>query len=505
LFKKVEQLTTDPSKTTSSKSSNKAVMLEDDVESQAQRVQAVTQAIGALAKHVPSETLHGLFQKLLHRLLLSIQQLQERLEQQKGSSKKKKYKKRTEDDNAMDEDEETTGAADASTQTEEEALVSRICTLLRLAQALVSSEALEGSSIDLLYRAMKPLIRADLGATSGSNSGGNKAQKQAYKTLADICAHYPKHVLHAQQEDMMQLLTSSGSLMACHVSARQMRLKCLLSLLTSSSSQANNSDSVNDPSSGSKAILLPESLLGEVLLCLKDGNAKAREAAYELLLAMARQHLNNKSDKSGVTGSLKPFVTQIVGALGAQTHHMRSAAVRALGRITFEFARHNDELRCELLPHVLPTVLLLLDDHKSREVVKSVVGFVRVSVAAMSSSSGGTSDDGEDLLKPLVGDIVEGLFKYGKGKDRFCAKIKIILKKLVKLFGYQAITPHIPAPDTRLLTHMRKLSEPTARRKAEARADRDLNNEDGDDFGDLMDSDEDLLNDVSRAVQTRCG
>jgi hypothetical protein len=110
-------------------------------------------------------------------LLLSIQQLQERLEQQKGSSKKKKYKKRTEDDNAMDEDEETTGAADASTQTEEEALVSRICTLLRLAQALVYSEALEGSSIDLLYRAMKPLIRADLGATSGGNSGGNKAQK----------------------------------------------------------------------------------------------------------------------------------------------------------------------------------------------------------------------------------------------------------------------------------------------------------------------------------------
>ena len=28
-------------------------------------------------------------------------------------------------------------------------------------------------------------------------------------------------------------------------------------------------------------------LVGEVLLCLKDSNAKAREAAYELLLAMA--------------------------------------------------------------------------------------------------------------------------------------------------------------------------------------------------------------------------
>eukprot|EP00952_Eustigmatos_sp_NYUAD-ZCMA_P006526 28071-Eustigmatos_ZCMA.PRE.1 len=60
-------------------------------------------------------------------------------------------------------------------------------------------------------------------------------------------------------------------------------------------------------------------MLGEVLLCLKDSNAKAREAAYELLLLMARV----KSDDN-----MAQFTQMVVAALAAQTPHMRSAAVR---------------------------------------------------------------------------------------------------------------------------------------------------------------------------------
>jgi len=131
-----------------------------------------------------------------------------------------------------------------------------------------------------------------------------------------------------------------------------------------------------------------------------------------------------------------------------------------------------------LLPAMMQTVAVLFDD-PSREVTKSVIGFVRVSIAAMSS----------EQLEPLLPVVVGGLMKYNKCKDRFRAKIKIILKKLVRVYGYESIAPLVPEKDTRLINHMRKLSERASRRK-------DAGIQDGrsvahTDFDDMVDSDED--------------
>jgi ribosomal RNA-processing protein 12 len=139
---------------------------------------------------------------------------------------------------------------------------------------------------------------------------------------------------------------------------------------------------------------------------------------------------------------------------------MRSAAVLALSRLMFEYA--NDDLSVQsLLPSVLKTVLMLSDD-PSREVIKSMVGFVRVSVAACPPEE----------LQPLLPDVLNGLLKYHRGKDRFRSKIKIIIKKLVKVFGYGTLMPLVPESDSRLLTHMKKISEREARRKKSLRDQR---------------------------------
>jgi ribosomal RNA-processing protein 12 len=205
-------------------------------------------------------------------------------------------------------------------------------------------------------------------------------------------------------------------------------------------------------------------IVPEVLLCLKDSNGKTREAAYQLILSMA----NLQSDKT-------EFFDVIMAALGAQTPHMRSAAVMALSRLVFEYAR-TDETVYSLLPSLLQTVIILFDED-SREVVKSVIAFVRVSVAALSP----------EQLEPLLPEVVGGLLKYHKGKDRFRTKIKIILKKLVRHYGYDKLMPLVPETDTRLLTHMRKLSERAARRKAAQREDGHARPVD---FDELMESDE---------------
>jgi ribosomal RNA-processing protein 12 len=51
---------------------------------------------------------------------------------------------------------------------------------------------------------------------------------------------------------------------------------------------------------------------------------------------------------------------------------MRSAAVMALSRLIFEYARVDHNVQ-ELLPALMQTVAVLFDD-SSREVTKSVIG-----------------------------------------------------------------------------------------------------------------------------------
>lgn len=319
----------------------------------------------------------------------------------------------------------------------------QIYSLLGLSEALVKSESLDEKSIELLYRSIKPFIRSD--------EYSSRVQKRAYKVFSEICQHYTDFATStARLDEIIELLI--GSTIALQISARNMRLKCLAFIIEGL-----------DRSNKTQMDAIPN-IVGEVLLCLKDANSKTRESAYQLLLTIGK-----------VKDDMTEFFQIIVGGLGAQTTHMRSAAVMALSRIVFEYARDDITVQ-SLLPSLLQTVTVLFDEN-SREVIKSVIGFVRVSIAALN----------KDQLEPLLPEVVTGLMKFNRGKGRFRSKIKIIMKRLVKKFGYEALLPLVPASDTRLLTHMRKLSERAARRKA-------ANIDDGlttvGEFDDLMDSDE---------------
>jgi ribosomal RNA-processing protein 12 len=140
-------------------------------------------------------------------------------------------------------------------------------------------------------------------------------------------------------------------------------------------------------------------------------------------------------------------------ALGASTPHIRSAAVMAFSRLVFEFGWQDNDFQ-EQLPSLLHTVLILMDEN-SREVIKSIVGLIPVRVAAIPA----------EQLQPLLPELVGNLTKYHKAKDRSRTKIKIILKKLVKMFGYEALMLYVPKSKTRLLTHMQKLDERRKRKK----------------------------------------
>mmetsp|Transcript_1082 Transcript_1082/g.1596 ORF Transcript_1082/g.1596 Transcript_1082/m.1596 type:complete len:1247 (+) Transcript_1082:162-3902(+) len=311
----------------------------------------------------------------------------------------------------------------ASQSTEDES--DKTFALLNLCQAL--APATDETGVELIYRTIKPLIRSD--------EQPPRVQKRAYKVLLCICQSHTEFCTNLSRLSELTDLLVDG-LVTCQVSARHMRLKCMAVIVKKfQSTDTHQMD------------IIPK-ILGEVLLCLKDSNGKTREAAYQLLISMAN-----------AMNCMESYLKIVAAALGALTPHMRSAAVLAMSRLVFEYAREDMAFQ-NMLPSMLQTVLVLFDE-TSREVIKSVIGFVRVSVAAMT----------EEQLEPLLPDVVGGLFKYHKAKDRFRAKIKIILKKLVRVYGYEKLMPFVPDSDTRLLTHMRKLSERAARRKQAERQD----------------------------------
>ena len=380
----------------------------------AQLVEAVTECIGQLARVCPPDFLQGLFRKVVQRLLQA-----------------------TADASSAD------GGGDARA-----AASLRMCSLLGLGQALVASGTLDGESVSLLYRSVRSLVRTD--------EHDPRVQKRAYRCLAELCDRHPDFITSDGRLDEMADLMA-GTAATCQVSARHVRLRCMTAVVSGLDCETNPGH----------AGVVPR-IMGEVLLCLKDSNAKTREAAYQLLLAMA-----------DARGDMTEYIKIVLAALGAQTTHMRSAAVMALSRLAFERARDDDGEVQSLLPDVMRTVAVLFDD-PSREVTKSVIGFVRVSVAAMS----------KEQLEPLLPTVVGGIMRYGKGRDRFRSKIKIILKRLVRVYGFDAIAPLVPEGDARLINHMRKLSERAARRRAAGSSG--ATTAGGETvFDDMMESDED--------------
>jgi len=376
-------------------------------EEAARRVPAVTEAIGEMARVCPQQFLSGLFRKVVQRLLAATAETD------------------------GDDDDKSGDAED------------RICSLLGLAQALVSSESLGEDSVSLLYRSVRPLMRSD--------GHDTRVQKRAYKVMAEICERHPAFVTAPERlEEMAELLV--GSVATCHVSSRHMRLKCMTHVMRGIDS--------SDPR---QTAVIPK-VSGEVLLCLKDSNAKTREGAYQLLLAMAEAR-----------GDMPEFFKIVAAALAAETPHMRSAAVMAMSRLAFEYAREDESVQA-LLPSALGAVVVLFDE-TSREVTKAAVGFLRVCVAAVEPYR----------LEPLLPDVVGGLMKYGRGKGRFRAKIKIVLKRLARTFGYEKISSLVPETDQRLLTHMRKLAERAERRRTAGKSDGDAGQTV---FDDMMESDE---------------
>lgn len=279
-------------------------------------------------------------------------------------------------------------------------------------------------------------------------------QKKAYKLMPRLAeSEKGQQALRERFDELQTLMLSSADKVS--QPARRERLAALTSMI---------------PFVSDEQLHFIPAILSEVVICCKEHNERARNLAFELLVAMGTRleeskgatiH-NNKvpnmpADTPSVKASIEEYFTMVSAGLAGSTPHMISASITAITRILYEFRQ---TLSKEIMGDLVQTMDLFLTSN-NREVVKSVLGFVKVCVISLPT----------DLVLPRLSSMVPNLMVWShEHKGHFRAKVKHIIERMVRRFGFETVDKHCPEADRKLINNIRKTKERNKRKKEEAKA-----------------------------------
>ncbi|KAF2689463.1 NUC173-domain-containing protein [Lentithecium fluviatile CBS 122367] len=284
-------------------------------------------------------------------------------------------------------------------------------------------------------------------------------QKKAYKLIPRLAeSETGKQALQIRNQELQQLLLQSAE--QASKPARRDRLLALSQVIE----------------------FLPQtdlhfipSILSEVVISAKEVNEKAREAAYDLLVGMGEKMaqggtvLQNKvpnmpADAPSVEASLEEYFTMVSAGLAASTPHMISASITAVTRILYEF---HTRISKETTQNLLEVMDIFLQN-PNREIVRSVLGFVKVEVVSLP----------ESLVKPRLNSLLSNLMVWShEHKAHFKAKVKHIVERMIRKFGVENVERACPPEDRKLITNIRKTREHQKKKKQQAEEDGELQKE----------------------------
>ncbi|KAI5795677.1 NUC173 domain-containing protein [Geopyxis carbonaria] len=277
-------------------------------------------------------------------------------------------------------------------------------------------------------------------------------QKKAYKVVPRLAeTENGRKALAAQTEALQELLINSGEKVT--PPARRDRLVALAQMI----------DFLPD-----EDLHFIPAVLSEVVISAKEVNEKARTAAFDLLVAMGERMksggvLKNSKvahmpdDAPDVKATLEEYFTMVSAGLAGNTPHMVSASITALTRIMWQF---KDAVDATLLGELVSTLDLFLTS-KNREIVRSVLGFVKVCIIALP----------KDMVEARFPTLIPNLMVWShEHKAHFKAKVKHLVERMVRRFGLESVERHMPEDDKKLLANIRKTRERRKRKKDEAKA-----------------------------------
>ncbi|ORY11652.1 NUC173 domain-domain-containing protein [Clohesyomyces aquaticus] len=289
-----------------------------------------------------------------------------------------------------------------------------------------------------------------MAATLVSKDDDPQLQKKAYKLIPRL-AESPigRQALEERTADLQQLLIDSAE--KASAPARRDRLAAISQIV--------------ETMPQTDLYFIP-AILSEVVMAAKEVNEKAREAAYNLLVAMGERMAqggdvvqskvpNMPANAPIVQASLEEYFTMVSAGLAGSTPHMISASITAVTRILYEF-------HTRIEPETAKNLLELMDiflQNPNREIVRSVLGFVKVEVISLP----------ESLVKPRLKPLLQNLMVWShEHKAHFKAKVKHIVERMIRKFGIEEVEKACPAEDRKLITNIRKMREARKKKKLNA-------------------------------------
>ncbi|GFP92216.1 ribosomal RNA-processing protein 12 [Phtheirospermum japonicum] len=274
------------------------------------------------------------------------------------------------------------------------------CLILDLASCMV--EGSDNDLVNMLFYVVKRSLQA-------SEEAG---QMEAYHTLSRILEKH-SWFCSSQFDVVMDVLT--GMKPSANVTSLKSRLTCLQTLLIHGLTQTLDDENT-------KAFLI----LNEIILTLKDSNEENRKAAYEALDGLSSK-LRSSSDASYEL--YHKLLNMFRGYLSVSSPQIKSGVVSALSVLLY-----NDPDICITAPEIVPAVMELLHS-KAVEVIKAVLGFVKVLVSCLKP----------DEVHRFLPDIVDGIIRWSSvSRHHFKTKIIVILEILMRKCGPAAVKVLVP-------------------------------------------------------------
>jgi ribosomal RNA-processing protein 12 len=193
-------------------------------------------------------------------------------------------------------------------------------------------------------------------------------------------------------------------------------------------------------------------IMGEVILGTKSAARKTREVSFAVLVTMAQ-----KVDAGSGGQQLGDLFTMLLAGLAGTTAQMVSATVYSLSRLVYEYADRVGQLA----PPLLESVMLLFQ-HKSREIVTAALGFAKVAVVCLSP----------ELLRRYMKAFISNLLLWsGDTRNRFRLKVKVVLERLMRRTSYEEVLEATPEEHRKLIAAVYKRWKRSKTLKARAKGE----------------------------------
>uniref|UniRef100_A0A8C0DI43 Ribosomal RNA processing 12 homolog n=1 Tax=Balaenoptera musculus TaxID=9771 RepID=A0A8C0DI43_BALMU len=271
------------------------------------------------------------------------------------------------------------------------------------------------AAISQLYSTIRPYLE----------SKAHGVQKKAYRVLEEVCAS-PQgpgaRFVQSHLDDLKKTLLDS--LRSTSSPAKRPRLKCLIHIVRKLSAEHEEFISA---------------LVPEVILCTKEVSVGARKNAFALLVEMGHAFLRFGPNPAE---ALQRYLVLIYpGLVGAVT--MVSCSILALTHLLFQF---KGLMGTSTMEQLLENVCLLLAS-RTRDVVRSALGFIKVAVVVMDVAHLAKH---VQLVMGAIGKLSDDMRRH------FRMKLRNLFTKFIRKFGFELVRKLLPEEYQKVLVNIRK-------------------------------------------------